>query len=226
MFVYENGSQPLLPTFFYIFCLCYSVFLTSLSRLSLQVSAVCLAFLLFFISFDTVFMFSCFTALFSLYSLSLARNKQKINSSQKKSNWNVMINSCFRFRCAIVQAVTSSSSGPSFCFPSTLSCKFLRPAAQLARKNVVLSKLFCASLFWPTFQQRLSVTYTWHFFLFFVRDRSRIRMCGLLNEKSVRFLIFYRDKETIKHLMVLTRLYDGVKCKKSRFSSISSMLMN
>jgi len=51
-------------------------------------------------------------------------------------------------------------------------------------------------------------------------------MCGLLNEKSVRFLIFYRDKETIKHLMVLTRLYDGVKCKKSRFSSISSMLMN
>jgi len=26
--------------------------------------------------------------------------------------------------------------------------------------------------------------------------------------------------------MVLTRLYDGVKCKKSRFSSISSMLMN
>lgn len=85
MFVYENGSQPLLPTFFYIFCLCYSVFLTSLSRLSLQVSAVCLAFLLFFISFDTVFIFSCFTALFSLYSLSLARNKhKKKNGSQKK----------------------------------------------------------------------------------------------------------------------------------------------
>lgn len=210
--------------FFYIFCLCYSVFLTSLSRLSLQVSAVCLAFLLFFISFDTVFIFSCFTALFSLYSLSLARNKQKINSSQKKSNWNVMINSCFRFRCAIVQAVTSSSSGlPSFCFPSTLSCKFLRPAAPSTtcqKKCCPVQIILCLS-FWPTFQQRLSVTYTWHFFLFFVRDRSRIRMCGLLNEKSVRFLIFYRDKETTKHLMVLTpRLYDGVKCKKSRFSSM------
>jgi len=146
----------LLSTFFFFLHflpLLLRLFLPYLSRLSLQVSAVCLAFLSSFISFDNVSIFSCFSALFSLYNSSLATNKQKkINcfSKSKKKNRNEMINSCFRFRCAIVQAVTSSSSGPSFCFPSSLSCKFLRPAAPppfCQQKIVVLPKLFCASHF-------------------------------------------------------------------------------